>query len=352
MNPIIPTPDAISVHWGYFQFLLLLTFPMHLLFMNGMLGSAAVALVQHFRKGAQAKKLAHWIGVFLPLCVAFTVNFGVAPLLFLQVLYGHFAYVSTIMMGTFWIIMVELLIVAYYGTYLYDFKFKSLGNRAPWVLLFSILVFLFIGFMFTNNMTLMLEPEKWSAYFENRSGLFLNTDNPVLWPRYLHMLTGTLAVGGLFTALISLFKKNSDPDLMQYGTRVGMQTFFRLSLIQIGVGIWYLTSLDHSLMMRFMGGNTLATATFTSAIFIICIVLWTGWKQQPIPALISVTILLYLMTFMRDMIRTESLSPYFHPSSLPVIPEYSPLVFFLITLVIGVITVVWLIQKCFQAFQD
>ncbi|MDA3835850.1 MAG: hypothetical protein PF495_20960, partial [Spirochaetales bacterium] len=310
MNPIIPSPDAIPVHWAYFQFLLLLTFPLHLLFMNSMLGSAVIALVQNFRKGEQAQKLAHWIGVFLPLCVAFTVNFGVAPLLFLQVLYGQFSYVSTILMGTFWIGMVELLIVAYYGTYLYDFKFKALGKRAPWILLFSIMTFLLIGFMFSNNMTLMLEPETWSAYFDNRAGLFLNTDTPTLWPRYLHMITGALAVGGLFTALISLLKKKNDPELMQYGVGVGMQTFFRLSLIQIGVGIWYLTSLDHTTMMLFLGTDLLATVTFTSAMLVACLVLWAGWKQRPILSLIAVTILLYLMTFMRDMVRTESLAPY------------------------------------------
>ncbi len=352
MNLIIPTPDAIPVHWGYFQFFLLLTFPLHLLFMNAMLGSAVVAFFQHFRKDPQAKKLAHWIGIFLPITVAFAVNFGVAPLLFLQMLYGHFVYVSSVMMGVFWIGMIQLLIVAYYGTYLYDFKFKSLGNSAPWVLSGSILIFLFIGFMFSNNMTLMLHPERWVAYFSNRSGMFLNLSDTILWPRYLHMITGALAVGGLFTALISLFKRRRDPELSSYGVQVGMQTFFRLTLLQVVIGLWYLTSLDSAMMMQFLGRDTLYSVIFITAMGLVACVLWAGWQQRPVLSLLVVTVLLYCMSFMRDMIRSEYLKPYFDVSSLPVNPEYSSLVLFVVTLVVGVITVFWLIKKCLLAFQD
>ena len=41
---IIPSPDSIPVPWGYFKFLLLLTFPLHLLMMNAMLGSAVACV--------------------------------------------------------------------------------------------------------------------------------------------------------------------------------------------------------------------------------------------------------------------------------------------------------------------
>ena len=38
MQPFIPSADTIPVAWGWFQFLLLLTFPLHLLAMNALLG--------------------------------------------------------------------------------------------------------------------------------------------------------------------------------------------------------------------------------------------------------------------------------------------------------------------------
>jgi hypothetical protein len=47
--------DTISVSWGWFQFLLLLTFPLHLLAMNAMLGGLAIGIIQHFKGGTVQK---------------------------------------------------------------------------------------------------------------------------------------------------------------------------------------------------------------------------------------------------------------------------------------------------------
>ncbi len=113
MDPlIIPQPDTIPVSWGWFQFLLLLTFPLHLLAMNAMLGGLAIGIVQHLKGGPTQKKLAHRIAVALPLVIAFVVNLGVAPLLFIQVLYGQFVYSSSVLMGISWILIVPILIIS------------------------------------------------------------------------------------------------------------------------------------------------------------------------------------------------------------------------------------------------
>ena len=111
MQPIIPSADTIPVAWGWFQFLLLLTFPLHVLAMNAMVGGLAIGVVQHFRGGDSRRRLAHRIAIVLPLVIAFAVNFGVAPLLFLQVLYGAFFYTSSILMGVPWLLLVAVLMV-------------------------------------------------------------------------------------------------------------------------------------------------------------------------------------------------------------------------------------------------
>jgi hypothetical protein len=58
-----------------------------------------------------------------------------------------------------------------------------------------LVIFLFIAFLLSNNMTLMLHPEQWSVYFKHPAGTVLNLADPVL-PRYFHFINGGLAVGG------------------------------------------------------------------------------------------------------------------------------------------------------------
>ncbi len=66
----------------------------------------------------------------LPLVIAFAVNFGVAPLLFLQVLYGHFIYTSSILMGIFWISIIPALIIALLRSLSLRFSVQALSVRS------------------------------------------------------------------------------------------------------------------------------------------------------------------------------------------------------------------------------
>lgn len=345
MQPIIPSADTIPVAWGWFQFLLLLTFPLHLLAMNAMVGGLAIGVVQHFRGGDSRRRLAHRIAIILPLVIAFTVNFGVAPLLFLQVLYGHFVYTSSILMGLFWISVVPILIVAYYGAYLYDFKFKGLGAAGKWLALAVLLLLFCIGYFFSNNMLLMSLPERFSEYFQHRDGSLLVSGQSQFLPRYLHMMTGALAVGGLFVALLGRFRAKAAPELAAHASAVGMKTFFFMTIVNVGVGTWYLTSLPKQQMLLFMGRDLAATICFIVALLLVIGVLVSSFRQQLMTTLIGTVVLVYLMSFLRSWLRTDMLADYFNLSQLQVAPQYSSMFLFLICLAGGVVCVGWLIAK-------
>lgn len=345
MQPIIPSADTIPVAWGWFQFLLLLTFPLHLLAMNAMVGGLAIGVVQHFRGGDSRRRLAHRIAIILPLVIAFTVNFGVAPLLFLQVLYGHFVYTSSILMGLFWISVVPILIVAYYGAYLYDFKFKGLGAAGKWLALAVLLLLFCIGYFFSNNMLLMSLPERFSEYFQHRDGSLLVSGQSEFLPRYLHMMTGALAVGGLFVALLGRFRAKAAPELAAHASAVGMKTFFFMTIVNVGVGTWYLTSLPKQQMLLFMGRDLAATICFIIALLLVIGVLVSSFRQQLMTTLIGTVVLVYLMSFLRSWLRTDMLADYFNLSQLQVAPQYSSMFLFLICLAGGVVCVGWLIAK-------
>jgi len=234
MNPagLIPTADALVAHWGWFQFFLMLTFPLHLLAMNAMLGTALVAVIAHLMPGEQHRGLSHELAKSLPFLVAFTVNLGVAPLLFVNVLYGQMLYSSTVLMGLFWLAIIPVLIIAYYLAYLYDFSFKRLGNLAMFVVLLVLALLLVVGFLFTNNMTMMISPASWTRWFTTPGGTLLNLSDPTLFARYLHMMTGSLAVGGLFVALYSATVLKGESAVSEAGIKVGMTVFSWLTLLQ------------------------------------------------------------------------------------------------------------------------
>jgi len=352
MQPYIPTADTIPVAWGWFQFLLLLTFPLHLLAMNAMVGGLAIGVVQQFRGGKSAVSLAHRIAFSLPLVIALAVNFGVAPLLFLQVLYGHFIYTSSVLMGLFWISVIPILIVAYYGAYLYDFKFSVLGSAGKWVGLAVLVLLLCIGYFFVNNMLLMTLPEQFAAYFQHRDGSLLVSGESEFLPRYLHMMIGAIAVGGLFVALLGRFRGTENNDLRDFADRVGMNTFYVMTFINVAAGIWYLISLPKEQMMLFMGRNLGATVCFIAALCLVAAVLVTSYRRKLALTIGGTLLLVYLMSFMRAWLRSDLLAPYFNLGQLQVVPQYSPLIFFVVCLVGGIICVGWLLAKTAEVLQD
>lgn len=344
---LIPAADPLTLPGGWFQFLLMLTFPLHLLAMNALVGTSLAALAAHLLPGQPYRRLSHELAKTLPFLVAFTVNLGVAPLLFLNVLYGHLFYTSSILMGLFWLAVIPLVIIAYYLLYLYDFKFRQLSNGAMFILLLVLAILLAVGFIFSNNMTMMIAPETWNRWFTTPGGTLLNLADPTLLPRYLHMMIGALAVGGLCTALYARTALKDDAETAAAGVRLGMGLFAWLSLLEILVGGWFLTTLQPGVLPLFMGGDITATALLAAGLLMALAALVAGFRQQVVLAAWLTLPLLYVMAFMRDTVRTGALAPYCSLEKLPVAgqPQWSPLVLFLVTLVVGLAIIGWMLGK-------
>ena len=345
MNTLIPSPDTLPVAWGYFQLLLLLMFPIHLLFMNAMLGSTAISLYARLKGGEPHERLAHELAKVLPFLVAFTVNFGVATLLFLQVNFGNLFYTSSVLMAVYWLSVPFILIVAYYALYLYDFKFTVLGRKGIVFVALALAIFLVIPFIFTNNMTLMLDPRQWSAYFGHRGGTLLNGDIAVVVPRYLHFVNGGLAVGGLFVAAFGRLKEKRDPHLGELAVSLGMSLFTVLTLLQVMDGFWFLISLPLPVRLLFLGGDAKSTALLAAGLLLALLALGAGFTRKVFPGAALVLPLVYVMVFIRDALRTGYLKPFFTPDMLKVAPQYSPLILFAVTLTCGIGTIVWMLRK-------
>ena len=335
---LIPTPDVLQVPWGWFQVLLTVTFFLHLVVMNILLGCSIITFFRH--AAGKTTEINKAIAKKLPLTVAFTINFGVAPLLFLQVIYGHFMYASSVLMAVYWLSIFAILIFSYYGTYVYSMNFKRAVDFHTVISGFIAGTLLAVAFIITNNFSLMTNIEAWPAYFNNAEGTLLNLSDPTLFPRYLHSVLGAIAVGGLAIGLYYDFKKRRGDAAAEEGIAVGMNWFAGATMLNFGVGSWYWGSLPES--VRFLMGDG-------SAFFLICIVLGIiaailsliyGMQHQVRPAVYYLMGALFCMVLVREFARRLALAPWFKTSDLEVVPQYSPLILFLIVFA-GGLALIW-----------
>jgi len=345
MDPrlLIPAPDTIPVPWGWFDALLHITFVAHILLMNAVVGGAAIALAAHLRGSNMA--LAKDLSTKMPTALALTINMGVAPLLFLQVLYGNFVYTSSVIMAAWWLSVIILVMAAYYGLYIYDFRFDTSGAR-PLLIAVPLALLVCVGFLFSNNMTLMLDPTRWTAWFDNRTGTLLNLGDPMLLPRWLHFMVGALAVGGLAVALLGRAKGDQDY------VRTGLTWFTRATLAQLVFGVWFLLSLPDPALKQFLGGNITSSLLLTGALILAAASLVTAFRGNVPGTLFWTVLTVAAMALVRDRLRDILLSPYQDIRSLAVTSEYSPMVLFLAVFLLAIPVVAWLVRQYLRAVKE
>ena len=136
---VIPGPDPIPLPapLGLLRPLLILVFILHLFPMNLTLGGTFITAWTDWRgrkAGCERRRaLVGYLTQVLPTATAFTITLGVAPLLFLQVLYGQAFFTSSVLMAWPWLSVIPLLIIGYSGLYLYALRRDRLAGRGPLV---------------------------------------------------------------------------------------------------------------------------------------------------------------------------------------------------------------------------
>ncbi len=212
---IDPTQSGMPAPVWFVQFFKVLGFTLHMVPMNLWYAGLLIALFLHLRGSEQGRRFAGRLLQQMPIIVAFGINFGIVPLLFIQLAYYKVFYPATILMAWFWLAIIALLIPAYYGVYAYAWGLRQwaqgrgrVGERPPAGC--AALFFVCIGFMFANGLSLMEHVPRWPALWNAHStagaatGMALNVGDPTLWPRWLLMFglaLGTTAVWVLVDAV-------------------------------------------------------------------------------------------------------------------------------------------------------
>jgi hypothetical protein len=361
MNSLVPAPDVLGIPgpaW-LFELLLHLTFVLHLVLMNFLVGGAVIAMIERgraWRSGdehatSESRALARWFEKKLPTAFALTVTFGVAPLLFVQTLYGQFFYSSSVVMGWPWLFLIVLLLVTYSLTYALSWKGQRFGG---WQMIQSAKIvggLALIAFVVSNNMGMAIRPDAWAdKYFASPSGFHLNLDDPSFWPRLLHFMVAALAVTGMILANVGAKRIDRGQAEGKRWLELGALWYMIPTAFQIVTGLWWLISLPREVVMPLLGEDKAATVVFMISITLPLLSLVTmvfalrARRSFPLVHLSSwlLTLTIVGMVLTRDAVRRNSLAEHFSVDTWQVVPQWSLAAVFGILFVVSLVVVGWM----------
>lgn len=359
MIPQIPTLDPLPLPapaW-LLSALLTLTFVLHLLAMNLLLGGAIIGLVARVRsKGERPDgpgRLAGVIARALPVLVAATVTFGVAALLFLQVLYGRLFFTAAVLLAVPWFAVVVILIASYYFAYYGSIRARA--GRVPALALWAVVIGLTtVAFVYSNVMGLLLRPAEFLARAQaSGSGLHLNLGDPTLIPRYLHMLLGAISVAGLAVAIWGTIVRRRDEALGGWMSVHGVYWAAGATIVNFLPGFWWLAALPREALLALLGQDPLATFSFAAGILAslgaLALLVPAAFAPDPRRLLYgaagSLGLAVLLMVLVRDAARRIVLAPTgFRPTDW-VVTQWGPIAIFAILLAAACAAVIWMAVK-------
>ncbi len=168
MNTIFPLglPSATA----FYLVLYLATYVMHMVFMHYVLAGSTYLAVGRLM-GRERCASCGWQTIlvdWLPFATGLAITAGVAPLLFVQMLYGREFATANLLLSHRWMAILPVLIVCFYLLYLQ--KSSWIARRAwawrPVVAAVACAGFLFIAWSWTENHLLMLDRQAWPGLYE------------------------------------------------------------------------------------------------------------------------------------------------------------------------------------------
>ncbi len=351
-----PTP------FWFIELFKVLGFSLHVAPMNLWYAGTVVAVVLGAFGRGHAKTVGHHIARVLPFALAFGINFGIVPLLFVQVAYHQFFYPATVLIAWPWFAVFWIVMVGYFLVYLYKLALEGKGPvrwslRGGWL---AAGAFVLVGFIFANAMSLMTSPDNWWALFKGAnvagaaSGIALNLHDPTLVPRWLFMFAIALTTTAAFVVVDAAFLSHKDgDDYRKYAARLAAQLYSVGMLLFIGFGSWYFGTRAfafHAAMenpvMRIIFPLTMVSPGLPWLLIVL------QWKDPTsrLAALVGVTqfVMIALNAVSRQWLQNVELRRYADLAARPVTLQLSGLLVFLGLFLAGLALVAWMFWKAIE----
>jgi hypothetical protein len=309
-----------------------------------------------------AKRTAARLMNQMPIIIALGVNFGIIPLLFTQVAYYRAFYPATILMAWPWFGIFVLLTLAYYGVYVYVIALRRdpirvglLKGAVGWA---AAILFIVMGFIFANSMSLMTNVGAWPELWKSTGvagapmGTALNTGDPSLWPRWLMMFGLALTTTGAYIAVdAGFFAGGESEDYRRRATGLAL-AIYTVGVVWFAVtGSWYVFGTWPMETRRMMLDMPLAILTALTALGPglpwLLIALSRRGLKKPLALTIGIAQfgVLALNAISRQILQNIELGRFMDATAEKVNMQWSPLVLFLLFFVVGLGVIVWMLSR-------
>jgi hypothetical protein len=339
-------------------------FTLHTVPMNLWFAGILVAMLARWKGSQQAS---HWSARFMrqmPLIVALGVNFGIVPLLFLQAGYYRVFYPATILTAWPWLAIIGLLLVAYYGVYIYvgglreDSPQSYIRKASGWV---SAIIFMGIGFLFANGMSLMTNVAAWPKLWESTQvagaalGTVVNLNDATLIPRWLMMFGLALTTTAAYVTVdAGLFARHQAGSYREWTATFSFK-LYSLGLVWFALaGSWYvfgtwIQPVKEAMLQPPLIYLTAVTALSPGTVWLL---LFLGSRRGRPTAAWAVALaqlgMLALNALSRQIVQNLELAPYYNPAAEPLNIQWVPMLIFLAVFAVGLGTVGWIFHKVYQ----
>lgn len=351
----------------FVEFFKVLGFLLHLVPMNLWYAGIVVAALMSVLGGGQAKRFAIRLMKQMPLIIACGVNLGIIPLLFVQVAYYQVFYPATVLMAWPWFSIIPILTVAYYGVYVYGTQIRQdrvtrFGALVGWI---SALLFIGIGFVFANGLSLMTNIAGWASLWQATRidgaplGIALNVFDPTLAPRWLMMFALALTTVAAYAVVDGEFLAAGDGA--EYKRWV---SGFALKLATIGLagfaaaGSFYFfvtlrADIRGEMLSVPLAFLTAATAIAPGLPWLLILAQRQGLTRGfAFLTGIAQFVVLALNAMSRQIVQNAEIGTYIDVTAAPVQLQMTPLIVFLALFVGGLAVVGWMVSKVITAGRE
>ena len=347
-------PMGVPLYPVVFQLLMVLTFALHILFVNFVVGGLLISLWGRFRRAERWQRLSATTARIATVSVSFAVLIGVAPLLFVQVIYDPFWYTSNLLSAAWVVGFVFLMIAAYSASYRYYLRHHRGAARTAFWGLIALAGFLLAGFVIHALNYQALLPDAWLGWASTEGGA--DTRGTTLhawqWARYLHVILASPVLTGLLLVASAWYFRNRgdrDPEYLAWVAKLGLHLAFGFGVISVGTGLWWSAVIPGKLGFH-------ADPFYLVAIVLgvaLVAYLWAVRKdplRHAVPAGVAGLVVVLAMAAARESLRSDYLGQFgYSIFDYPVNLDWGSTALFFLTFLWGFIAIGYLLTVAYRS---